>query len=126
MKYKKQPLNPKPMRTCRIAIRLTEEEKSELEKHAQDCGITPSDYARKRILGYAPKQRLSTEELQAFLNLANARGELVHISNALQGKTQEERLRYFGNAAFMQNWINASSFLINRLTEMMAYLSDKS
>lgn len=113
------------MRTCRIAIRLTKEEKAILEKNALECATTPSDYARKRILGHSPKRRLSPEELQAFLNLADARGELVHISNALKGKSQEERLRYFGDAAFMQNWINASTFLINRLSEMMAYLSDK-
>ena len=37
-----------------INIRVTEKEKAQLDKLAQKCGLSLSEYLRKRGLGYEP------------------------------------------------------------------------
>ena len=51
--------------------------------------------------------------MEALCSLTDARAELIHIRNALNGRTQQERQRYFGNPRFMEQWIVA----VNRLVE---------
>ena len=45
-------------------------------------------------------------------SLAFARTDLIKITNVLQGKTEEEKLKYFKAEKFMLWWIKASAELI--------------
>lgn len=45
-------------RTTAIYVRVTEKEKSRIKNKADKCGLTMSEYLRKRALGYSPKALL--------------------------------------------------------------------
>ena len=80
-----------------INIRVTEKEKAQLDRLAQKCGLSLSEYLRKRGLGYEPRpllsdnfhlfysklcdlcnQQLSAETEMALLALVNdIRNELI-------------------------------------------------
>ena len=42
----------------RVAVGLTESEKTKIEAAAAKCGLTVSEYMRQRALGYEPKEVL--------------------------------------------------------------------
>ena len=63
-------------------------------------------------------------EEKANSSMANARGDILHIKNALSGKSQEELLRYFRDANFMNYWILATDKLIRRWYEIERQLSE--
>ena len=48
-----------------IYVRVTEKEKVRIENKAQKCGLSVSEYLRKRDLGYSPKTLLP-ENFQEF------------------------------------------------------------
>jgi len=86
--------------------------------------MSPSRYIRRCVVGHSPKHHLTEQETEAFVSLANARGDIVHIKNALSGKSQEELLRYFRDANFMNYWILATDKLIRRWYEIERQLSE--
>ncbi len=96
-----------------IEARVTDAELNCIVALAAQCGLTLSDYLRRCALGQHPKQRLNDREIDALCSLTDARAELIHIRNALKGRSQQERQRYFGNSRFMEQWIVA----VNRLVE---------
>ncbi len=100
-------------RSRRIEARVTDAELNRIVSLAAQCGLTLSDYLRRCALGQRPKRRLSDREIEALCSLTDARAELIHIRNALKGRSQQERQRYFGNPRFMEQWIVA----MNRLVE---------
>lgn len=100
-------------RSRRVEARVTDTELSRIIALAQQCGLTVSNYVRRCALGQHPKQRLNDREIEALCSLTDARAELIHIHNALKGRSQQERQRYFGNPRFMEQWIVA----VNRLVE---------
>ena len=100
-------------RSRRIEARVTDAELDRIIALAQQCGLTLSGYVRRCALSQRPKCRLSERGLEALCSLTDARAELIHIRNALKGRTQQERQRYFGNPRFMEQWIMA----VNRLVE---------
>lgn len=100
-------------RSRRIEARVTDAELESIVALAQQCGLTLSGYLRRCALGQHPKQRLNDREIGALCSLTDARAELIHIRNALKGRAQQERQRYFGNSRFMEQWIVA----VNRLVE---------
>ncbi len=100
-------------RSRRIEARVTDAELKRIVALAEQCGLTLSDYLRRCALGHRPKRRLSEREMEALCSLTDARAELIHIRNALKGRSQQERQRYFGNPRFMEQWIVA----VNRLVE---------
>ncbi len=100
-------------RSSRIEARVTDAELKRIVALAAQCGLTLSDYLRRCALGHRPKRRLSEREIEALCSLTDARTELIHIRNALKGRSQQERQRYFGNPRFMEQWIVA----VNRLVE---------
>lgn len=108
----------------RVAFRISDEQKKMLRKNAVLCGMSTSDYARRCIFEGTPKQRMTEEERKVFLLLSDIRGDLVHFINVLKGKSQEERLRYFQNYAFMLKWKEAVDAMVNRLTQILSYLSE--
>lgn len=100
-------------RSRRIEARVSNAELESIIALAQQCGLTLSGYLRRCALGRHPKQRLNDREIEALCSLTDARAELIHIRNALKGRSQQERQRYFGNPRFMEQWIVA----VNRLVE---------
>ena len=114
----------KPRLKCRMAFRVTENEKERIAVKAQQCAMSQSDYIRRCVVGHKPKLHLTERETEAFISLANARGDIIHIKNALSGKSQEELLRYFRDANFMNYWILATDKLIRRWYEIEHQLSE--
>ena len=82
-----------------------------------------SEYIRERALNHRPKARLTEREIEAYISIADARADLVHIKNALSGKSQEELLRYFRDPHYMHKWIEATDYLIRRWQEIESYLA---
>ena len=65
-----------------INIRVTEKEKAQLDKLAQKCGLSLSEYLRKRGLGYEPGPFLDDRFYAAY-------SKLCEISNRpLQPETE--------------------------------------
>ena len=100
-------------RSRRIEARVSDAELKRIVALAAQCGLTLSNYLRRCALGHRPKRRMSEREMEALCSLTDARAELIHIRNALNGRTQQERQRYFGNPRFMEQWI----VVVNRLVE---------
>lgn len=46
-------------RTQGINVRVTTAEKCKIERSAAGCGLTVSEYLRRRALGYTPKPKTS-------------------------------------------------------------------
>ncbi len=108
---KKKKITKKP--TTRVhAFRCTDEVWSKLKELAKDCGISLNRYLTETGLKHHPRQRLTKEEVNALNSLAFARTDLIKITNVLQGKTEEEKLKYFKAEKFMSWWIKASAELI--------------
>jgi hypothetical protein len=83
----------------------TQEEYDLVKKRADECGMTVSRYTRKCTLGHQPKYHLTDREIEAYDNIADARGDIVHFFNVFNDKSAEERQSYFKNATFMRGWI---------------------
>lgn len=52
-----------------INIRITEKEKQQMESIAQKCGLSLSEYLRKRGLGYEPKPLLDDTAFSLYSKL---------------------------------------------------------
>ena len=108
---KKKKINKKtPTRVH--AFRCTDEVWSKLKELAKDCGISLNRYLTETGLKHHPRKRLTKDEVDALNSLAFARTDLIKITNVLQGKTEEEKLKYFKAEKFMSWWIKASAELI--------------
>lgn len=68
-------------RTQRIAIRTTYLERSIIEKNADAAGLSLSEYIRDCALSRQIQARRTTEEIEAYQNLANFRTHFSRISN---------------------------------------------
>ena len=108
----------KDLRSRYIRARVTESEYVKISHLSKQCGLTLSNYFRKCVLGQHPKNRLTEKEVEALNSLADARGGVVKIANALNGRSLEERKRYFGNQRFMEQWIIAINKIITRWYEI--------
>ena len=54
-----------------INIRLTPKEKKQMEKLAETCGLSLSEYLRKRGLGYEPRPLLDASFYQFYTQLCD-------------------------------------------------------
>ena len=109
-------------RTRHLDARVTPEEYEAASKKAAACGLSLSEYTRKCVLGHDPKLHLTDREIEAYCSLTDARGDMIHIRNALKGKSQEQIKSYFNNTRFMRAWIDAITNIIiqwNRIIEQM-------
>ena len=113
----------KIVRTRRIQVRLTEEEYETANSIAMRCGLPMSRYVRKVITGHHPKARMTEREVEAITALNDARGELVHVKNALKERSQEERKRLFRNDDFMRYWLQRVDALIEKWNGIIENLS---
>lgn len=121
--YKEEQEKNDTTRSRRIEARVTEPELREVVRLAEQCGLTLSNYVRRCALGQHPKRRLSDREIDALCSLTDARSELVHIRNALKGRSRQERQRYFGNPRFMEQWIVAVNRLVERWDNIVRNIS---
>ena len=96
------------------SFRCTEEVWTQLKAQAKECGLSVNRYLTETGLKHHPRQRLTKEEVDALNSLAYARTDLIKISNVLQGKTAEEKLKLFNSEKLMTWWIKASAKLIKR------------
>ena len=97
-----------------VDFRVNDEEYAIGLKNAEACGLSVSEYSRKRFIGNEPKLHLTEREIEAYKSLSNARGDLVHIRSALKGKTQEQIRNYFDNDEFMTAWVKAINNIIQQ------------
>ena len=75
-KGKKQ--NKQKERNGRLDIRLSESEKTAVQRKARACGLSISEYVRKRALGYEPRAAPSDE----LLSFTSALIELINKNEA--------------------------------------------
>ena len=57
------------MKNCRVELRLSAKEKTKMEDIAQKCGLSLSEYLRKRGLGFAPGPFLDDRFFEAYIKL---------------------------------------------------------
>ena len=119
---KKKNITKKPP-TRVHAFRCTDEVWSQLKTLAKECGISLNRYLTETGLKHHPRKRLTKDEVNALNSLAFARTDLIKITNVLQGKTEEEKLKYFKAEKFMSWWIRASAELIQHLYSIEENLS---
>ncbi len=108
---KKKKITKKP-KTRVHAFRCTDEAWSKLKELAKDCGISLNRYLTETGLKHHPRKRLTKDEVDALNSLAFARTDLIKITNVLQGKTEEEKLKLFRTEKFMTWWIKSVAELI--------------
>ena len=111
-------------RDRRVEYRVNDEEYAIGLKNAIACGMTISEYGRKCFVDQTPKLHLTEREIEAYKSLADARGDLVHVRNALKGRTQEQIKNYFNDDEFMRNWILAINNIITQWDTIIEQLRD--
>lgn len=57
------------MKNCRVELRLSANEKKRMEDIAKKCGLSLSEYLRKRGLGFAPGPFLDDRFFEAYIKL---------------------------------------------------------
>lgn len=57
------------MKNCRVELRLSAKEKKRMEDIARKCGLSLSEYLRKRGLGFAPGPFLDDRFFEAYIKL---------------------------------------------------------
>ena len=96
-----------PKYTSRLIVRLTPQLHKEIAEYAALCGLTTSAYARKRLEGKYPKQRLTDKEMEALNSLSDAR----------------ERENILRSEIFMKRWRTSAEVILNRMIEIEKYLT---
>ena len=113
----------KNSRSFILTFRCSKYERMKITQKAESCGLSMSEYVRQCAIGHNPKLRMTEAEIEAYKSLAEARGELIRIKNALNGKSQEQRKRYFNDANFMKFWISAVDQLIRKWYDIINKMS---
>jgi len=68
-------------RKVQLKMRATEKEKSRIENKAKKCGLSVSEYLRKRALGYSPKTLLPETFYEFTEKLGNLYDSLEKMNN---------------------------------------------
>lgn len=68
-------------KTERINISCGELEFALIRRHAEECGLSVSDYCRQVLLAYYPRKRLSEHEYQVITEVRKLTSDLAHITN---------------------------------------------
>ena len=110
--------------TCRMGFRATRQERITIQAKAQACGTSVSDYIRQCAVGHKPKLRMTRIQAQAYICISEARGDLIHIKNALNAMSQEDRIRCFADPNYMRKWISGANKLIQRWREIERTLTE--
>ena len=107
-----------------VDFRVNDEEYAIGLKNATACGLSISEYGRKCFVNQTPKLHLTEHEIEAYKSLADTRGDLVHVRNALKSRTQEQIKNYFNDDEFMRNWILAINNIITQWDTIIEQLRD--
>ena len=107
-----------------MAFRATQQDRITIKAKAQACGKSVSSYIRLCALGHKPKLRMTRSQAQAYISISEARGDLIHIKNALNAMKPEDRLLCFGDAFRMRRWIAAANKLIKHWREIERTLTE--
>ena len=107
-----------------IDYRVNDSEDAIITENSAACGLTKGDYSRRCSLNHKPKLHLTEPEIEAYNQIADARGDLVHVRNALKGKTQEQIRRYFDDDEFMRQWVRAITRVITQWDEILKKMRD--
>ncbi len=108
---KKKTIVKKP-ETSPHSVRCTDQEWRDITQLASQCGLPPSRYLIEAGLKHHPRQRLTQQDIDALNSLSVARTDLIKVSNALKGKTDEEKSKFFSSVKFMSWWVDAVAKLI--------------
>ena len=117
-KQKKRPENL-PRRTLHLDARVTPEEYEQVRQRAEECGMTVSKYTRKCTLGHQPKYHLTEQEIEAYNQIGDARGDIVQFFNMFNSIEAEERQPLFSSAIFMRTWIEQLTKLATELQNIL-------
>ena len=109
--------------TSRLIVRLTPQLHKEIAEYAALCGLTTSAYARKRLEGKYPKQRLTDKEMEALNSLSDARGDIQKLFGFLKGRPLTERENILRSEIFMKRWRTSAEVILNRMIEIEKYLT---
>ena len=71
-----------------IYVRVTEKEKIRIKNKADKCGLTVSEYLRKRALGYSPKALLP----ESFYEFSGKLGEIYEKLDSGYSADLQERI----------------------------------
>ena len=128
-KSAKKPKQPKQAlekenRSVPMSFRTTPSNAVKINKKVEQSGLTKSAYLEECAIGKVIRHRLTEKECEALISLGDARGDLINIRNALNGKSYEQKMRYFKNEQFMKQWIAATQKLIDRWGEIMENLTN--
>ena len=111
-------------RTLRLEARVTEQEYTQAAELAKTCGLSMSDYVRRTALGQHPRQRLTEREVEALCSLTDARGDLIRIAASVKSIQADRRAIYFSDTRFVEQWMRATTQLINRWSQIENYLTE--
>lgn len=67
------------------------------------------------VLNYEPKSRLGEVEISALQNLNMLRVDILRCTSALEGASLSKRMAIFNDVAFMNNWIDKVTTMVDRL-----------
>ena len=94
--------NQQKERTERLDIRVSEKEKSAITRKARACGLSISEYVRKRALGYEPRAAPSDELLSftsALIELANKKEASAVVEKTALELLADIRRSFFESGA---------------------------
>lgn len=96
--------NPEDKRTEYVHYKANPAEKGRITMNAHKCGMSVSEYSRLRSLDYEPYCRLSQEEKDLIMKLAQCRADIANFINAINGLSAAEKVKLFGNREMMFKW----------------------
>lgn len=108
-----------PRRTLHLDARVTQEEYDQVKQRAEECGMTVSKYTRKCTLGHQPKYHLTEQEIEAYNQIGDARGDIVQFFNMFNSIEAEERQPLFKSPSFMRTWIELLTKLATELQNIL-------
>lgn len=112
--------------TGRLEMRLREDVETKLLKMVHKTGRSKTEVVNNCILKKALRYHLDKEEREIYRMFAEAKGDFQAIKNALNARTQTERLRLFKNDAFMQEWLATVNLCIDQWGRIINKLNDRS
>lgn len=106
--------NETRQRTKHIMVRVSPDEKAEIEQAASRCDMKAPTYLRELGLGYVPK---STVDIQAFEKLAQLHGDIGRVGGLLKMWLGDSSRYAYGNHLGVPE-------LVNRLGELQQEIGE--
>lgn len=110
----------KQRRSVTITVKVSPQQKENIKKLADRCGMSVSSYLLARAYNYRPKARLTDDELAAMKEFVATRADVTNYANALKALTNEERLALFRRYDFMLEW---GQTINNEMLRLSAFLN---